>query len=419
MDVTDHQRVYLSGVDPDIVNPNKPNTEQKKAAAIVAAGTEAADDANRRALVYDNVLLTLDAAGLAMKAPGIPPPPSIPGDTEDIANRICDFSEKLFTGLYGVAGADDKGTATGGPVYFTTNPAAMAVSFDPVAFAMEHPGFAEEHRCIDNTSRFIANKLRSGKDVTRNEAIALIDEADDIVQDLADNRLIDGRSRDILQGDLAAARRAALADNPPLGPRIIVGAEQGAAAGDGALTTNDIMALIAEVLTRAARNANDMRQEESISSLANIQQSLDLGLKAAAKKEESAIHQKAAGDLQAWGQMFTGAFEAIGGALQFGASYAGASEAKAMVFGQGFKGIGSIGDSILKLYGNKEQYMATSCLATGDALQATGQQAGAIGNRAQNSAQDQGQILRSMLDALSAISNAATQTIKETASKMG
>jgi hypothetical protein len=62
------------------------------------------------------------------------------------------------------------------------------------------------------------------------------------------------------------------------------------------------------------------------------------------------------------------------------------------------------------MLGAAEQLKSASDLAASDVFQAYAGQSQAIGNRAQGSAQDQGQTLRSLLDTLNSIANSMTQT---------
>jgi hypothetical protein len=170
------------------------------------------------------------------------------------------------------------------------------------------------------------------------------------------------------------------------------------------------MALIAEVLSKTAQNANEMRFQESQASLSGIQQSLVEAKQAAQKKIESAEEQKEASIDLAHAELWSGFISAAGaiGGLIAGAFPEGAAAAQSI--NQLGSSIGQIVSAVYKLSAADHQYKSAVLDAAANLLQSYSQQTNTLASRAQSSAQEQGQIAQSVLRSLQELISLINQT---------
>jgi hypothetical protein len=334
------------------------------------------------------------SANVCTIAPPTPPTDLGPGGVAPIYTlfeRVEDYGARLD-------GIDATGSPTGKPDFADHhypeaplfNAATLAVSFDPDQPPPDvTPAGATE--IVDFLNRYIAD---GRTEMTPEEADDLLRHAGDMIGDVAD---VGGLNRD--QADEAM--------------NLLGSARDAFHAPGSTMTTADIMELVAEVLSKTAQNANEMRLAEGRSSLSGIQENLELSKKAAEQKEKGAEAQREATVTQAIAQIVGGAIEFIGGAVQFTAGLFSSAEKFTHVLqglGQSTRGAGSLADGIGKAISAGRQYEATMYNAASELTQAYAQNAGSIAQRAQSSGQEQGQNIRAALDSLTAMVNAITQT---------
>jgi hypothetical protein len=319
------------------------------------------------------------------------------------------FTAKIEGCSSDIAADDDKGSATGIPF---RNPITQLVSIDPKIGELDIPPsrysvtvnnpedlqFADLPNGALNFRRRLQGAHDENRDLTRDEAIDSIDDVDAWLGDAA--------SRGIVSPEFANGQRAVLRNSYRPGE------------GGGSVTTTDIMALLAEVLSQTAQNANQMRAEESKSSLAGLQQSVQLSEKAASLKVDAAGKQRAASEALATGEMWSGAANLAGGFAQAGAGFFG-KQALGQGLGQGIGAVGQLVEGGYKHAAAGYQYGATLDQAQADLVQSYSQQAGTMAQRTQSSAQEQGQTLRSSLDVLTSIVSAINQTTMAMAQNVG
>jgi hypothetical protein len=185
-----------------------------------------------------------------------------------------------------------------------------------------------------------------------------------------------------------------------------------AAKTGGAMTTGDIMALVAEVLTSAAENANEMRFQEGKASLGSVQASLKESQQAAAQKVQGAVQEREASTSMATGQMISAACSMagalVGGAIGVARPNAQAAAQAASQFGSG---LGNLIDGHYKLEAANSQFSARVFQANAELTQAYSQQSSTLGQRTQGSASDQGQAVQSLIRAFNEFISITNQSI--------
>ena len=345
------------------------------------------------------------------------PPGNGTVDGGDPIDEARDLAEKVEDYCSDPKDAGDRGSATGRAL---GNFATYAAALDPDVLKAAGVPIPDSYSALKDLAETLE---KEGRDPTEAETDGALGYAIDWIDDAADKGVVDKNFAAGLKTVLGAARETLGGARPAEGagddllanglgttfPEVL-GEEKQGTVTQPMLTTSDIMELIAQVLSATARNANEMRLQESKASLSSIQESLALSEQAAKLKVEAAEKQKEASVQLAIGQLVSGISDLVGGVGGVLASFRNKPEL-ANLLGQTGRGIGTGVEAIFKTRAAAFQYESSIANASAELAQAYGQQASAIGQRAQSSAQDQGAVVRSTLDTLTALVNALNQTL--------
>ncbi|MDR0679168.1 MAG: hypothetical protein LBF24_02900 [Puniceicoccales bacterium] len=348
-----------------------------------------------------SVFAHLPAELLADPADVVPKPISgMPASAgaEDPILPIENMQNKVEALVQGVEDLRDRGSATAGNMPRTIALTAALTNADAAAAAghlsPKDPRVVAGRAAMRRIDRILTKVHASNREPTANEAKQIGNNTARWIGGLAAQGVIDPVFAAEQQGRLRGALRAGA---------------RGATPADGGMTTGDIMALIAEVLTKAADNANEMRYQESQASLSGIQASRREAEMAAELKKQSAEKDRSAAEKQATGQIVSGFVSGLTALIGGGLTVA--KPAVSQVFSQVGSSAGSVTEGFFKLQAAGLQLSSKLDLAQADLVAAYGQQDSTLAQRTQSSAQDQGQLMQTLIRAFNELISAMNQTI--------